>query len=988
MKRYLFITFALLGATSLHAQTSKIYESGDYAVLPAFDAEEAAYRKVADAFEARDKQALPLLQDYLTEHPYTPYASEAHFMQGVLYAERNKNKKAIKELTAVKEEELSVAHHDAWLFYSGYANLKLNETVKALACFRQLKSRPSDFQLQATYYTAYCYYTQGNYDKALPDFLSIEHTRQYQHIVPYYIIQIYYAKGNYDEVRERAEDMINNDPTNTNNGEIHRILGEIYYHDGDYRQAKTHLGQYQASFAAQNREVLREDIYLLGMAHYQTGDMPAAIDYLKQVRALDDSISQNTQYHLGQAYMQTQQIEAAQMAYQAAMRMDIDKQLQEEAHYNYALTTYQSSSALGESVTAFTDFLQTYPQSKHKETVYELLCDVFLSSKNYQSALEALDQISQPTDKMLETKQYLRYQLAVDAFLQGKMPEAIDGFTSVITNRPQTLYTTDAYYWRAESHYRLDNYDATLADLTTFYQQPNVTQNTNYPQASYLKGYAQFQKKQYNYAQTSLLDYVENTDQSEPTYQDALNRIGDTYFNARDFSTAEQYYARVISLGKTGVDYATFQRGYVLGLMKRYSEKISQMESLVQRYPKSDYADDALYEVARAELQRDNNQAAIDAYTRLLNTYPNSVLSRKAYLEKAMIYYNMHKYDQAINAYKGVIQNYPGSDEAYAALEGLEACYVETNRVDEYLAYSKQLGKINMQSQTSEDSLTYAAAEKQYMQGNYQQAAKGLKTYVQAFCSGGRYCTQAQYFMADSYYRINDKAQALNAYQALAEISGNPYMEEALTRVAEIAYDQADYQTAQRYFSRLQKQAATTAKRYQARLGVLRCSYYLGDNETTIEIASEILEDRSIDNEVRTEARYNRGKAYYQLQRYGLAISDLRPLATEVRTQQGAESKYLIAECFYLQQDLEDAENEILSFAQMQTTQQYWLAKAFILLADINVARGEDFQAKQYLLSLQANYKVQDELQDIMINKLQQIQERETEKVEDDEDEL
>ena len=99
-----------------------------------------------------------------------------------------------------------------------------------------------------------------------------------------------------------------------------------------------------------------------------------------------------------------------------------------------------------------------------------------------------------------------------------------------------------------------------------------------------------------------------------------------------------------------------------------------------------------------------------------------------------------------------------------------------------------------------------------------------------------------------------------------------------------------------------------------------------------------------------------RAKAYIGLNQWKQAQPDLKVLANEVRTAQGAEAKYLLAQSAYEQGDLDAAEAEVMSFTQSNTQQQYWLARALILLSDINRERGELFQARQYLLVLQQNY--------------------------------
>ena len=128
----------------------------------------------------------------------------------------------------------------------------------------------------------------------------------------------------------------------------------------------------------------------------------------------------------------------------------------------------------------------------------------------------------------------------------------------------------------------------------------------------------------------------------------------------------------------------------------------------------------------------------------------------------------------------------------------------------------------------------------------------------------------------------------------------------------------------------------------------------------------------------RTEALYGRAKANIALGKWSAAQADLRVLAQEVRTAKGAEAKYLLAQSYFELKDLDAAENEVMSFTQMQTSQQYWLARALILLSDINRDRGELFQARQYLLVLEQNYVLQtDDIHAIIAARLAELDQME-----------
>ena len=95
----------------------------------------------------------------------------------------------------------------------------------------------------------------------------------------------------------------------------------------------------------------------------------------------------------------------------------------------------------------------------------------------------------------------------------------------------------------------------------------------------------------------------------------------------------------------------------------------------------------------------------------------------------------------------------------------------------------------------------------------------------------------------------------------------------------------------------------------------------------------------------------------------------------------GAEAKYLLAQQLYEQTQYGSAETEIMDFIERNTPHQYWLARAFVLLADVYIKQNDDFQAKQYLISLEENYKGNDDIKQMIDVRLNQIREREKQQV-------
>ncbi|MDR2840675.1 MAG: tetratricopeptide repeat protein [Paludibacter sp.] len=941
--------------------------------------QEAEFYLAANAFELKRDNAEQLLADYSAAHPYSPFDNQTNFMLGSLAFDSRSYRTALAYFRQVSQNVLDKRQNLDFRFRMGYCQIETADWQQAASTFSKLKNEDTRYKISATYYYAYAQYSLKKYGESLSDFLKVENTDLYRQIAPYYIIQIYYFQKKYDLVNSYAERLLKDNPKNPNNFEIYRILGEIAYEKEDYSKAIQQLKQYETLAPQQ----MRNDFYLLGMSSYKTKNYPDAIKYLSKTTTQKDEITENAYLHLGNSYIKIGDKTNASMAYEAALRTHFNPQVRQEALFNYALANYETNATFGTSVKAFNDFINEFPNSPKVEQAKNYMAEDFFTTKNYEEAYNTLQTIKNPNRRLVEARQYLLYQLGVQQFLNNNQTKAIANFTQAIDISSITSYAAESFYWRAESYARTGQNDLSLSDLKAFFANQNATKSTNYAAANYSIAYLFFHRKNYSEALNWFVKYVQvEKNKKANTYPDALNRAGDCSFNARNFTAAENYYSQAAAASPNTGDYAQFQLAYIEGLKNNYSQKISKLNQLLKTYPKSEYADDALYEIGRSYIMLDDDNHAIETYTRLVAEKPNSNLAPKASLEKGMIYYNQKQLDNAIATFKTVISNYSGSQEAYMALQSLEGIYIEKNDVAAYLAYTKTLNmKIGNNSLQYADSITYLAAEKQYINAAYSQAISGFITYLKTYCTGGRYCTLSQYYLADSYYRSGDKTNALVAFRSLLKTGSNQYVKEATTRCAEISYDQKDFAAALNYFAQLNAMAESQDETNTARLGILRCNYFLDDHQKSIDIASEIIADTKSTIDIQLEARYNRAKSYIALNKANNAVVDLQITASSSQNEQAAEAKYLLAQVFFDGGKSDDAETLVKDFAKTGTAYQYWLARSFVLLADIYSKRGDSFQAKQYLLSLQNNYKAQDDISEMITTRLQKIAESENKNI-------
>ena len=942
-------------------------------VLPKDVAGDKEYARVCKEYELRTENSMDLMETYLKQYPDSRHANRIETMMASIYFEEGKYQEAIDLYRSCDLDALADKERDEAALKLATSYLKVGDLDEAKVWFTLLKEMSKTHQADAVYNLGYIDYVEGRYDVALKAFTSLKNDETYDSLVPYYIGEIYLLRGEYKQADEIAADYLRHFAGHKDEAEMQRIQGEARYGLKDYMGAVSSLEAYVNEVEVPQRKPM----YELGMAYYHTGAYSKATEMLGRTTLVQDALAQNANLHMGLAYLQLKDRNQARMAFEQASLGDYDLSVKEQALYNYALCIHETSySPFAESVIVFERFLNEFPDSRYRERVNDYLVETYMNTRSYDAALKSIAKISKPGPRIMEAKQKILFRLGTQAFANALFTDALQYFNRSLEIGQYNMATqADAYYWRGEANYRLENYRQAGKDLRRYLELAKNKRSQEYGLALYNLGYTDFKQKHYHNALNWFSRFVnEGTKDNKQVLADAYNRMGDCNFYARKFDDARRSYDKAEQVDPSLGDYSLYQEGFVKGLQRDYNGKIQALNQLIANYPQSQYIDDALYEQGRAFVQMEDNANAIERFQLLVKNFPQSTMARRAASEIGLLYYQDDKYPQAITAYKEVIKNYPGSEEARMAQRDLKSIYIDLNKVDEYADFASTIpGGANIDV-NERDSLTYVAAERIYMRGDNTEARNSFLRYLQTFPDGA-FSLNANYYIGLIDYNQKNYESASAHLNKVLEYPNNKYSEEAMLMSAEIAYLAKDYVKSLEWYKLLKDRASTPERRQMAATGMLRSAAMSGNGEETILAATAVLADAKVTPELESEARYYRSKALVKANQLAHAVADWEALAKDTRNVYGAEAKYRLAQYMFDTGKTQEAEQEVLNYLEVSTPHAYWLARSFVLLSDIYAKLDRKLEARQYLLSLKQNYQADDDIAGMIESRLEKLNE-------------
>ena len=892
---------------------------------------------------------------FVNDNPSSTWARHANF----LYANHLFQEKKYKEALAIyeKTDASSLSNDEAqqMQFNMGYAYFQSGELDTAMPLFHGLMMNEGKYKDQARYYYAHIQYVKQRYNEALDNFRLLRTHKDFAKVVPSYIMQIDYLKGDYESVIADGPDYIRQ-ADKKRKSEMAQIVADAYFQQKNYDKALEYYDIYKKNLS---RGVSREAYFQMGVSKMMKGNHTGAIADLQKIAGSNDILGQYASYYLASCYAKTDEPKYARSAFHTAYSAGFDKELSEEALFDYArLSLIPGADPFNEAVGLLDNFIAEHPDSERKAEVEEMAIYLLLNAKENEEALSRLEAMKKKSAELQTVYNDLLYATGIDNYQKGYYDKAQVYFSKVLNSRQSATHKAQACFWMGESAYQMGDHATAGKYLTQFKAMNAATCLPEYALADYDLGYIYYQKPDYDAAETCFRRFIQSANDTQKDLKsDAYIRLGDCFYMERNYTNAINYYDLATRIGKRNADYALYQQGLCYGAKGDVNQKINMLNDLVQTYPSTPYYEQALFEIGNTYLVHGDKRSAIANFNRLIKDRPRSTYTRQAMMKVGMIYYNNNQYDQALTNLKNLVATYPNTDESREALSIIRSIFMEQNKLDEYFGYvNANGGQVKV---TQQDSLAFANAEIFYLDGRYQQAQTALQYYFDNF-SNGAYSLKAHYYALECAEKVGTEDQVVTHLNYILSQPDNDYTDNALLKMARIEYEKGNYQKAGEYYERLSRITEEPLKRLEALEGSMKSNFFLGNYDKAIEMGESLRVSRDLTDEQVNQINHIMGKSYFEKGNYTAAIERLDKSARNDKSVYGAESAYYSAVASLKLKKYDEAENKVFDIADNFSKYDYWVAKSFIALADVYVAKENYFQAKETLRSVIDNYKGND----------------------------
>jgi len=908
-------------------------EAEGYAALCALELQSAGYEKQVEGF--------------LDRWPESPLVPQVNFRWAQDLFDRGEYEAASYRFGCVSQDELMPGQVAEYAFKRGYSAFGSGDLDLARILLEKMQSLPkSDFTAPSQYQLGYVCYSLGDFREAADWFAKAAEDPRFTQLANYYILECRFNEKDYKYVIKYGEEIFDQIPEDRR-PHFARIMSESYLVLGDKEKARSY---YQKNLEEQTSRN-RSDWFYAGSVLYAVEDWQGAVDSFSQMPERTDSLGQIANYQMGWSNIQLRNKVAALEAFKDAAALGWNKDIQEDAYFNYAKLAFD----LNNDVSAFYDYMKRYDALSKGDQIYSYMAMAALANHDYEAAVAAYDNIDE-LDPRMQSNYMKAYFLRANQLISGgAWRDAVPHLKAAAYYSPrQDPFNQLSRYWIAESYFRDGKYEDARSVLMDLYNLSALDGKKEGDLIPYDIAYTFFKEEDYPAALRWFNNYLGGRHDARGA--DAETRIGDCYFFQKDYTTAIAAFERKLADYPDANDiYPYYRAGVACGLVNDFPRKVQFLERVKKASPGVPYYSEAMYELGRAYVSVGEPEDAIRTFRTLRSSTDDPDYATRALLELGMIARNAGDDAKALEYYKQVATQ--GGDYADDALLAIESIYRTRQEPDAYLAFVNTLGDKAARTDAQKEDVYFGTAEEIFLGGNYAKAESTFKSYLEKYPEGAK-VAEARFYLGECYRGMGDKEKAVDAYtEALASGLEGSFLETAYLRMGDLNYSLQRYPKAYASYLKLRDAAQLDDNKAAASVGMMRSAFKAREFEDAIAAAQAVKTGRGASDGLKREADYVRAKSCLGMSRRAEAYGIFEQLAKEPSTDEGAEAAYLIIQDKFDRAEFDGIQDKVYDFSAKASGQNYWLAKAFIVLGDTFAENGNMAQAKATFESIKSGYK-------------------------------
>jgi TolA-binding protein len=907
---------------------------------------DCAYYIANCAIRTDQDNAEELINKFVEQYPASRKQNQAYIDVAYYYFDHREYKESLYWFEKVDESVLKDSGRDKYNFQKGYAYFDAKKSKQAQKYFSKV-SNSDEYGQQSKYYMGFMAYESDDYVEANKQFDQVSGNEKYSEKLSYYKSDMSFKSGEF----QKAIDLgIKAMPKSTpeEKSELNKIIGESYFNLKQYDKAIPYLVGYKGKDGKWNNT----DFYQLGYAYYVQKDYDNAISQFNKIIDGNNFIAQNAYYHLGESYLESNKKQQALNAFKNASEMNFDLKLQEDASLNYAKLSYEIGNSYQSVPEVLLSFMNKYPTNPSNNTIEKLLIDSYVSSKNYKEALVLLERNKSPESKIMYQK--VLFYRGLELYNEADYLGSLSMFEKSLKEQKEATITARSTLWKGESEYNLENFKDALASYQQFLELPKAKETPEFKNVNYNIAYANFKLKQYETAGNYFQNQIDNNKADKVRLNDSYLRLADCRFATTKYQESLNAYNKAIEFKSIDADYAYFQKTLCYGFLSKSSKKVEELNSFLSLYPKSDYQDDALFELGNTYVAEKKDDLAIKTYDKLITNYKSSSFTSKAILRQGLIYYNSDRDDLAIAKLKKVAADFPKTPEAYEAVATARLIYVDNGKVEEYATWVRTLDFVAV-TDLELDNDTFEAAQKQLEQGNSKEAISGFNNYVNKF-SKGVHILEANFQLAQLYYAEGSESKSVPNYEFVIAQPRCEYTEQSLVRLAQISLKDKKYDKAIPVLVRLENEADIAQNKTFAQANLMKSYYETKDYSNAATYSDKVLNNPKAEENVKSDAQIIIARSAMQTADEPKAKTAYAKLLTASNGELAAEALYYDA--YFKNKDgkFEISNVAVQKLAKNYSSYRYYGAKGLVLMAKNFYGLKDSYQATYILDSVIQNF--------------------------------